>query len=216
MKTKLLTLTALAALSINAAFAGSGSLSTGYGSDVFRRGSLIAEDSLQTSASYVTTKGGFDVSVGAQTAHSTGADSDVYILSGGIGKSLGSLLSVYGGIEHFEQLDGASNLDVVLSADLNTILNPTISAARNVDENQYTFEAGLSHDLSINGVDLSVRGTISNTDLNNGDNVDYYSVGIGASKDITKNLALSLSVDQVNSDVIESDCIVAAALTASF
>jgi len=216
MKTKLLTLTALAALFINAAFAGSGSLSTGYGSDVFRRGSLIAEDSLQTSASYVTTKGGFDVSVGAQTAHSTGADSDVYILSGGIGKSLGSLLSVYGGIEHFEQLDGASNLDVVLSADLNTILNPTISAARNVDENQYTFEAGLSHDLSINGVDLSVRGTIGNTDLNNGDNVDYYSVGIGASKDITKNLALSLSVDQVNSDVIESDCIVAAALTASF
>jgi len=99
---------------------------------------------------------------------------------------------------------------------LNTILNPTISAARNVDENQYTFEAGLSHDLSINGVDLSVRGTIGNTDLNNGDNVDYYSVGVGASKDITKNLALSLSVDQVNSDVIESDCIVAAALTASF
>lgn len=214
MKNKLLTLTALAVFSINAASAGS--LSTGYGSDVFRRGALISEDSLQTSTSYDTTKGGFDVSVGAQTAHSTGADSDVYILSGGIGKSLGSLLSVYGGLEHFEQLDGASNLDIVLSVDLNTTLSPTISAARNVDENQYTFEAGLSHDLSINGVDLSVRGTLGNTDLNNGNNIDYYSVGISASKNLAKNLVLSLSADQVNSDAIESDSIVAAALTASF
>lgn len=214
MKNKLLTLAALAALSINAASAGS--LSTGYGSDVFRRGSLIAEDSLQTSASYATTKGGFDVSVGAQTAHSTGADGDVYILSGGIGKSLGSLLSVYGGVEHFEQLDGASNLDVVLSADFNTLLSPTLSAARNVDESQYTFEAGVSHDISINSIDLSVRGTLGNTDLNSGDNVDYYSVGISASKNLAKNLVLSLSADQVNSDVIESDCIVSAALTASF
>lgn len=214
MKNKLLTLAALAALSINAASAGS--LSTGYGSDVFRRGSLIAEDSLQTSASYATTKGGFDVSVGAQTAHSTGADGDVYILSGGIGKSLGSLLSVYGGIEHFEQLDGASNLDVVLSADFNTLLSPTISAARNVDESQYTFEAGVSHGISINSIDLSVRGTLGNTDLNSGDNIDYYSVGISASKNLAKNLVLSLSADQVNSDAIESDCIVAAALTASF
>lgn len=214
MKNKLLTLAALAALSINAASAGS--LSTGYGSDVFRRGSLIAEDSLQTSASYATTKGGFDVSVGAQTAHSTGADGDVYILSGGIGKSLGSLLSVYGGVEHFEQLDGASNLDVVLSADFNTLLSPTLSAARNVDESQYTFEAGVSHDISINSIDLSVRGTLGNADLNSGDNVDYYSVGISASKNLAKNLVLSLSADQVNSDVIESDCIVSAALTASF
>lgn len=214
MKNKLLTLAALAVLSINAASAGS--LSTGYGSDVFRRGSLIAEDSLQTSASYATTKGGFDVSVGAQTAHSTGADGDVYILSGGIGKSLGSLLSVYGGVEHFEQLDGASNLDVVLSADFDTLLSPTLSAARNVDESQYTFEAGLSHDISINSIDLSVRGTLGNTDLSGGDSVDYYSVGINASKNLAKNLVLSLSADQVNSDVIESDCIVAAALTASF
>jgi hypothetical protein len=214
MKNKLLTLAALAVLSINAASAGS--LSTGYGSDVFRRGSLIAEDSLQTSASYATTKGGFDVSVGAQTAHSAGADGDVYILSGGIGKSLGSLLSVYGGIEHFEQLDGASNLDVVLSADFNTLLSPTLSAARNVDESQYTFEAGVSHDISINSIDLSVRGTLGNTDLSSGDNIDYYSVGISASKNLAKNLVLSLSADQVNSDAIESDCIVAAALTASF
>ena len=214
MKNKLLTLAALAALSINAASAGS--LSTGYGSDVFRRGSLVAEDSLQTSASYATTKGGFDVSVGAQTAHSAGTDGDVYILSGGIGKSLGSLLSVYGGIEHFEQLDGASNLDVVLSADFNTLLSPTLSAARNVDESQYTFEAGVSHDISINSIDLSVRGTLGNTDLSSGDNIDYYSVGISASKNLAKNLVLSLSADQVNSDAIESDCIVAAALTASF
>ena len=216
MKTKLLTITALAAFLINAAFAGTGSLSTGYGSDVFRRGSLISEDSLQTRASYTSSKGGFDLSAGAVTAHSTGADSDVYILSGGIGKSLSSLLSVYGGIEHFEQLDGASNLDVVLSADFDTLLSPTFSAARNVDENQYTFEAGVSHDISINSIDLSVRGTIGNTDLNNGDNIDYYSVGISASKNLAKNLVLSLSADQVNSDTIESDCIVAAALTTSF
>lgn len=214
MKNKLLTLTALAVFSINAASAGS--LSTGYGSDVFRRGSLIAEDSLQTSASYDTSKGGFDVSVGAQTAHSAGADSDVYILSGGIGKSLGSLLSVYGGLEHFEQLDGASNLDVVLSADFDTLLSPTLSAARNIDESQYTFEAGVSHDISINNIDLSVRGTLGNTDLSNGDNIDYYSVGISASKNLAKNLVLSLSADQVNSDAIESDSIVVAALTASF
>ena len=103
-----------------------------------------------------------------------------------------------------------------MSADFDTLLSPTLSAARNVDENRYTFEAGVSHDISINSIDLSVRGTLGNTDLSNGDNVDYYSVGVGASKSLAKNLVLSISADQVNSNVIESDCIVAAALTASF
>ena len=37
----------------------------------------------------------------------------------------------------------------------------------------------MSHDISVKDVDFSVRGTIGNTDVSNGDNVDYYSVGVG-------------------------------------
>ena len=76
--------------------------------------------------------------------------------------------------------------------------------------------AGVSHDISINNIDFAVRGILGNRDLRNGENIDYYSVGISESKNLAKNLVLSLSADQVNSDAIESDSIVAAALTASF
>lgn len=217
MKTKLLTVTALAAVFlINAASAATGSLSVGYASDFFNRGSLSAEDSLQTEVNYSATIKGLTASLKSETAHSTKSDGDVYLISGGLGSKLGSLLSVYGGLRHQEVLDGASELDAVVAVSIDTLLNPSVSAARNIDEDLYTFELGLSQDVNLSVADFSINGLVGNTDTRAVDNVDYYSIGATLSKELTKGLELSIDGDYVDSDLIGDEFIIGAALTASF
>lgn len=217
MKTKILTISALVAtFLINAAFAGSGSLSVGYGSDLFRRGSLIAKDSLQTGASYSSEAGGLGFSAVAQSAHSNESSGDVYILSGGFGQSVNDLLSLYVGLEHIEAIGGASQLDGLLSVSLNTALSPTILISRSVDEDLYTYELGLSHEIDLGIADASVRASLGNTDTVSQDNVDYYSVGLVVSKEIQKGLNLSISGDFVDSDTMKDDFVIGAMLSTSF
>ena len=80
MKTKILTVAALSAVFlINAAFAATGSLSLGYGSDFFRRGSLLSKDSLQAAASYSTQVQGVTASANVQTAHGNENLEDAYM-----------------------------------------------------------------------------------------------------------------------------------------
>jgi len=217
MKTKILTVAALSAVFlINAAFAATGSLSLGYGSDFFRRGSLLSKDSLQAAASYSTQVQGVTASANVQTAHGNENLEDAYIISGGLSQKIGSLLTVYGGLEHAESLGGASELDAVVAVSIDTLLSPSISAARNVDEDLYTFELSVSHDLDLKFATLSINGSVGNTDTRSVDNVDYYSVGLGLSKELQKGLTLSVNGDFVDSSLIKDDFLIGAALTASF
>lgn len=217
MKTKILTISALVAtFLINAAFAGSGSLSVGYGSDLFRRGALIAEDSFQTETSYSNKISGIDFTLGAQTAHSNESSGDVYVLSGGATRTLNDLLSLYAGLEHIESLDGASELDALASVSLNTVLSPTILISRNVDADLYTFELGVSQDLDLKLANVSFNGSVGNTDTRLQDNIDYYSAGISVSKELHKGLDLSVSGDFVDSETINNDFIIGAMISTSF
>lgn len=215
MKTKLLTITALAALIINAAFANS--LSVGYGSDFFSRGELLAKDSVQLSADYKHANSlGGELIIDVQSAHNTRSYEGITLIHGLAQGKINEMFSVFGGVRHLDNFTESQSTDFVFGGKFNTLLDPKITLGQNLNRDANSFDLELSHDLKFKGIDILLSGVIGDSDLRQEDNVAYYSIGATASKQITKGLTLSLSADQVDSDIIDRECIVAAALTVNF
>jgi hypothetical protein len=215
MKTKLLTLTALAALSINAAFANS--LSVGYGSDFFSRGELLAKDSVQLSVDYTHTNSlGGELVIDVQSAHNTRTYEGITLIHGLAQGEINEMFSVFGGVRHLDNFTESQATDFVFGGQLNTLLDPRVTLGQNLSRNANSLDLELSHDLTFKGFDILLSGVIGDSDLRQQDNVAYYSIGATASKEIVKGLTLSLSADQVDSDIIDRECIVAAALSVNF
>ena len=215
MKTKLLTITALAALIINAAFANS--LSVGYGSDFFSRGELLAKDSVQLSADYTHANSlGGELLLDVQSAHNTRSYEGITLIHGLVQGEINEMFSVFGGVRHLDNFTESQTTDFIFGGQWNTLLDPRVTLGQNFSRNANSLDLELSHDLKFKGIDILLSGVIGDSDLRQEDNVAYYSIGATASKQITKGLTLSLSADQVDSDIIDRECIVAAALTVNF
>ena len=215
MKTKLLTITALAALIINAAFANS--LSVGYGSDFFSRGELLAKDSVQLSAEYTHANSlGGELLLDVQSAHNTRSYEGITLIHGLVQGEINEMFSVFGGVRHLDNFTESQTTDFIFGGQWNTLLDPRVTLGQNFSRNANSLDLELSHDLKFKGIDVLLSGVIGDSDLRQEDNVAYYSIGATASKQITKGLTLSLSADQVDSDIIDRECIVAAALTVNF
>jgi hypothetical protein len=219
MKNKLLTITALAALIVNAALASSnsGSLSVGYGSNFFSRGELLAKDSAQLGASFKHTNSlGADLVFDIQGAHNTRTYEGITLFHGGVEGQLTNMFFAFGKIRVLDDIDSEVSRDLIFGAEWNTLLSPKVTLAQNLIRDGNSFELALSHGVKLQGIDVLFSAEGGDTDLRRVDNVAYYSIGATASKEITKGLTLSLSADQVDSDVIDRECIVAAALTVNF
>lgn len=219
MKIKLLTITAFAALIVNAAFASSnsGSLSVGYGSDFFSRGELLAKDSAQLGASFTHTNSlGGDLVFDIQVAHNTRTYEGMTLFHGGIEDQLTDMFFVFGKIRVLDDIDSELSRDLIFGAEWNVPLKPRVTLAQNLIRDGNSFELALSHGVEFKGINVLFSAEGGDTDLRRVDNVAYYSVGATASKEITKGLTLSLDVDQVDSDIIDRECIVAASLGVNF
>jgi|TARA_R110000824_G_scaffold54248_9_gene149739 outer membrane usher protein FimD/PapC len=216
MKNKLVSLLALLGLSINVAPVFAGTLSTEYASDFFRRGSLLSTESLQASVSQDLNLAGFNVGVGAFSNQSLDSGSDAYSLKGGVSKSFWDLLSVYGGIEHFEEVSGAATLDVNLELSLDTVLNPSLFIARNTDKTLYTYEVSAGHSLDVKVAELGLNASYGRTEATSSTDVDYYSLGASLSRSISDNASVGAGLDYVDSDVIDNESVVSVGLTINF
>jgi hypothetical protein len=214
MKLKLTSLLVAFGLITNAAFAGN-SANIGYTSDFFYRGEQKALESVQASVDLQQSVLGLDGSVHACTNQSVDQGVDSYRLAAGLGKSFGDLFSVYGGFNHFEDVAGEAISEIELRLSLNTIGNPTVSAFRDTSDDLYTFEGSLSHSIDIKVADLSLRGSVGNTDATIADNRTYYSVGLGISRAIGEATA-GVSVDLVDADDIDREFVFGTALTFNF
>jgi len=215
MKNKLLTLTALAALSINAAFANS--LSVGYGSNLFSRGELLAKDSVQFAADYTHTNAlGGTLAFDIVSAHNTRSYEGATLFHGGVEGQLTDMFFAFGKIRVLDDIDSEMSRDLIFGAQWSLPFNPKVTLAQNLIRDGNSFELALSHDVTIQGVDLLFSAQGGDTDLRRVDNVAYYSIGATASKELIKGVTGSLSVDQVDSDVIDRECIVAAQISVSF
>jgi len=215
MNTKKLIVSALLGLITNVASA-SNSASIGYASDFFYRGAQKAEQSIQSSVDFEKVLMGLKGSLHACTNQSVDNGVDSYRIAGGLTHTfLDGLFNGYVGLNHFEDVDGEALSEVAVSASFGSILNPTVSVYRDLDDSLFTFEASASHIVDMEIVDLGLSASIGNTELTNSNDVTYYTVGASVSRSIGAAEG-ALSVDYVDADDIDREFVFSTGLTFKF
>ena len=217
MKTKIVSLLLALGLTTNAAFSGN-SAKVGYASDFFYRGQQKAEQSVQSSVKLGSALGGVDLSAHACTNQSVDAGVDSYNLGAGVGKSFSDgLLSVYAGVNHFEDRPGDALSEFQVAVSSNVALNPSVAVYRDFDESLYTVELAVGHSFDLSVASLDLSASVGNTDLTNSTDRTYYTVGADISKSISENADLSVGVDYVDADDLdEREFVFGTALTVKF
>lgn len=217
MKTKIVSLLLALGLTTNAAFSGN-SAKVGYTSDFFYRGVQKAEQSVQSSVKLGSALGGVDLSAHACTNQSVDAGVDSYNLGAGVGKSFSDgLLSVYAGVNHFEDRPGDALSEFQVGISSNVALNPSVAVYRDFDESLYTVELAVGHSFDLSVASLDLSASVGNTDLTNSTDRTYYTVGADISKNISENADLSLGMEYVDADDLdEREFVFGTALTVKF
>ena len=214
MKTKLLSLITALGLITNVALAGSASI--GYVSDFFYRGEQKALESVQSKIDYGTSILGLESAFHACTNQSADEGVDSYGFSVSVGSSvIEGLLSVYGGFSHYEDVPGEALSEVFVRASSDVFLSPTATISRNVDDELFTYEAGVSHDVDLKLASLNLNGSAGNTEVTESNTRTYYSVGAELTRAVGSAEA-GLSVDLVDSDDIEREFVFGASLGFNF
>lgn len=214
MNTKLLSLITAFGLITNAALAGSASI--GYVSDFFYRGEQKALESVQSKIDYETSVLGLESAFHACTNQSVDEGVDSYGLSASVGASvIEGLLSVYGGFSHYEDVPGEALSEVFVRASSDVFLSPTVTISRNVDDELFTYEAGVNHGVDLKFASLSLDGSIGSTEITESNTRAYYSVGAELTKAIGSAEA-GLSVDLVDADDIDREFVFGASLGFNF
>lgn len=216
MKTKITILTAFLALISNVSLLGAGALSLGYSSDYVRRGGLVSAEALQASVGYSADVSGLRLSGSVFSNQPTGAEEDTYLIKGGAGLQVGELLNLYVGLEHFETLNGDAGLDVAVEAGLSSALNPSLYAAKDTDDDLYTFEGSVSHDVTLQDLTVSLGALYGYTDLTETTDETYYVLSAGTSVSISESADIELTYDYVDSDLSAEDNIFGIALNVNF
>jgi hypothetical protein len=216
MKLRLTSLLVAFGLITNAAFSGN-SARIGYASDFFYRGAQKAEQSVQSSLKLGSSVAGLGLSAHGCTNQAIDTGVDSYHLGAGAGKSFSDgLLSVYAGINHFEDRPGNALSEFEVGLSSNTLLSPSVSVFRDFDDSLYTVEVGVSHDIDVSVATLGLDASAGNTDLTSNTDRTYYSVGANLSKSVSENSDLSVGVDYIDADDIDREFVFGAGLTFKF
>lgn len=217
MNTTKIIVTALLGFIINAASAQQNSANIGYSSDYFYRGAAVAEESVQSSIGTSYELSSVTLSAGAFTNQAVENGSDVYILTAGASKSFADeLVSVYGGLNHVEDVDGASLFEFALSGELNTLLSPTVNLYRSFDDDLFTWEIGVSHKLDLESIGVCLHALYGESELSEVVDSEYFTAGANVSKDISDNADFVLSADYVDSDVSEDEWVFGGSVSIRF
>jgi len=218
MKTKIILTALLCALNINAASAAiKGNVGASYATDYYFRGAELGADSIQANIGVNTTVQKIEVFLDLLTNQTTGtstADTNVAVLAAGTTFSDG-LLSLYGGLINIDVDGSESTLDGFVSLKLNTVLTPSVTVFRNTDDDLYTVEGSISHQINTDLCDLTVSLDAGTTNVTRSTNRSYVGAGFKISKDFD-NLTPYASVSLIDADDISRDTITQAGLTFKF
>lgn len=216
MNSTKIVVTALLGFIINVASAQSYNAGLGYASDYFYRGALKSEEAVQASFGVKTEIEGLNVSAGAFTNQAVENGTDSYQLALGADKSLNDLLSVYGGLNHFEDIDGESLFEAKIGLGFDTLLSPSVNVYRSFSDELYTFEVSANHQFDLEVFELCVHASAGNTDLTEALDTDYYVIGAKASRDLAENASVAISADRVDSDLIASEWVFGLSVSTNF
>lgn len=216
MKTKLISLLLAFGLTINAASAGN-SGKVGYASDFFYRGSQKSEDSVRSSLMLSHALAGFNASAHVCSNHAIDSGSDSYHMGLGFEKSFSNdLISLYAGLNRFEDKPGNALSEAELRASLNSLFSPSVSVYRDLSDSLYTCELGVSYILENSISDLVINGSAGNTEITSSDDTTYYSIGGSLSKNLSESASLGLSLDYVDADNIDEEYVWSTSFTFNF
>ena len=216
MKNKIKTLLIACGLITNVALA-SNSVNVGYASDFFYRGSQKSEETIHSSLILTKDLGGLSGRAHACSNQAVNTGSDSYHMGAGLSKSFSDdLISLYGGLNHFESVPGDAISEIELSISVNSLLNPKISAFRDLDKTLYTLEVGVSHSIDVSFADLNLEASAGNTELTSSTDRSYYLLGAALSKSLGESTDLSGSIDYIDADDIDEEFVFSTALTLKF
>lgn len=216
MKLKIISFITALGLITNVATAGN-SVRLGYASDYFYRGVQKAEESIQASLMLGHSIGSLDGSLHICSNQAVDTGNDSYHMGAGLGTSFADgLLSAYAGINHFEDVPGSSLAEAEVRVSFDTVLSPSVSVFRDLDESLYTYELGVSHTLETEVADLSLSASYGNTETSSSNDTDYYGAGVSVSKSLSDTASLGGSVNYVNADNIDDEFVFGVGLTFNF
>lgn len=216
MKLKIISFISALGLIINVANAGN-SVRIGYASDYFYRGVQKAEESIQASLRLGHSLGSLDGSLHVCSNQAVDAGNDSYHMGAGVGTSfLDGLLSAYAGINHFEDSPGSSLAEAEVRVSFDTLLTPSLSVFRDLDESLYTYELSVSHTLETKLADLGLSASYGNTETSSSNDTDYYSAGVSVSKALSDAASLGGSVNYIDADGIDDEFVLGVGLTFNF
>lgn len=222
MKTTTLITTVLFGLFVNAGFGAdnglSGNVGVSYETDHFFRGQAVASETLNSSIGLDANLGSLEAFADVSAFHSLSGGDDKYDISGGLGtKVLDGQLGLSAGLLHYELIAGESKLDAFIAANLDVILDPTVTVYRNTDQNLWTYELGLSHDVELKDIaTLSLGVSAGITETSSTTEVEYFEVGGEFSRGITENLDGVISVAYNDADNRDSETLAAFGFRVSF
>lgn len=216
MKIKLITISLALGLFTNAASAGN-SAKVGYSSDFFYRGAQKSEESVQSSLMLSHSLAEFSASAHICSNQAVDSGLDSYYMGLGLEKSFSDgLISLYGGLNRFEDKPGNALSEAQLKASFDIPLSPVVSVYRNLSDSLYTCEAGVSYVFENKISDLLLNGSIGNTELTSSNETLYYSVGASVSKSLSETADLALGLSYVDADDLDNEYVWSTAFTFNF
>tara|TARA_R100000808_G_scaffold22776_1_gene49805 strand:- start:26 stop:697 length:672 start_codon:yes stop_codon:yes gene_type:complete len=179
-----------------------GNFGAKYSSDYHRRGEVLSAEALQAQV-------GFNVGLGAvdlfgdfftnQSTDSSSGDSDEVTV--GFGTALfEDNVNAYLGVYNTDVDASDSDLEAFVSVQANVVLQPTVSLYRDTDDDLYTFEAQLSHDLDLEVVELQLAAILGDTESSVTQDHTYFGAKLTANKTLKDNINLYADLALSDSD----------------
>lgn len=176
-----------------------GSANVGFSNENYYRGADIGDNTLSAKVALGTKVGNLELTGSFQADQAIGTGSDQHYISAGVASSLfDDVLSVDFGVLHTETHPGDSRIELYLGGELNTVLSPSITLYRDLDDALWTTELGVSHTLDLDVVKLTGSVGWGNTDTTTSTDRDYLTLGACLCKDVTDNIDLYVSVEYID------------------
>lgn len=212
MKTKLVLLSALLGLSINAASAEvpaiDGSLGLGFTSKDDRRGSILSTDALQGTLGLSSDLGVATLNADFLTSFdSADTGSDTNELTVGLNREIIDGLAGTLGLYNTDIENGESSLELLVSLQYevpNLDLDSSLTYYRDVDDEYETLQVSLGCVFDLDVVDLGVAGILGQTEDASTQDRDYHGVSATATKSLNDRVNVYADVALTDSDVRDS------------
>jgi len=88
------------------------------------------------------------------------------------------------GVYNTDISNSGGNLEGFVGVQIDTLLNPSITAYRNTSEQLYTYEGRLNHSIDLDVFELRASGWLGNTELTTSDDSTYYGAKLAAVKSL--------------------------------